>query len=83
MLILLVSTYWLFMLVSFGALSKILWTLNPQLALLTIGFFLLAKITKSIAEFNVTKLVANERDRLIKQGKLDMVKFKQDKKDIL
>lgn len=67
MLLLLVGTYWLFMGISFVGLSKLLWALNPNLTLLTLGFFLLAKITKSIAEINLTKIVAEKQAVLLKE----------------
>ncbi len=67
MLILLVSTYWLFMAISFGFFSKLLYTLNPNAALIIIGFFLLAKVTKAIAKVNVTRIVAEKQALLIKE----------------
>lgn len=67
MLILLVTTYWVFMTVSMVALSKLLWGVDNHLAMFVIGFFLLAKVTKGIAEVNLTKIVAAKQAELLKE----------------
>lgn len=67
MLVLLVSTYWLFLSVSLGTFCHLLWQLNPQMAVTIVGFFVLSKITKAIAEYNLTKIVAEKQAVLMKE----------------
>lgn len=73
MIWLLYATYFAFYGIAAVSFTRFMWLINPQYAILTIGFFVLAYAVKFIGELYIQK----QRDLLLQQWTAELIKNKE------